>query len=58
MLLTAFEWHQNGNDELLDGIAEVLAEMDEARQQLRDMGFGVTGTPVLRQVAEVRERCG
>lgn len=34
-------------------LAEYLTEVEAARQALRDMGFGVQGTPILRQVQEV-----
>ena len=34
-------------------LALYLEQVDEARQVLRDKGYGVSGTPILEQVADV-----
>ena len=53
-LVSAFDRVLNHNDATaLMGLAAQLAEEDEAKQLLRDAGFGVTGTSLLLSVREV-----
>lgn len=44
--------YKRGDTSALDGFAQALAEEDEAKQLLRDTGFGCTGMSLLRTVQE------
>jgi hypothetical protein len=37
--------HDGGDDELLTLVARLLAEQDDAKEALRQVGFGCTGMP-------------
>lgn len=56
-VLEAVKRHEAGDSVLLDLMADLLREQDQAKHQLREIGFGVTGTPWLDMVDEVRDRC-
>ncbi len=51
-LVEAFGRSLEGDQTLLDGLAQQLAEEDEAKQLLHNAGFGVTGTSLLLSVQE------
>ena len=42
-----------GNEFLMTTLSICLAQVDEARQILRDKGYGLSGTPIIHQVNEV-----
>lgn len=44
-VLHAVREHDAGNDESLDLMAALLEEQDRAKNRLRELGYGVTGTP-------------
>jgi len=52
LITDAFEL---GDHAALDGLARQLAEEDEAKQLLRDAGFGCTGMGLLLTVQEAVE---
>lgn len=55
-LLHAFHRYTHYDDDgPLMGFAQCLAEEDEAKQLLRDAGFGCTGMSLLRTVKEAVE---
>ena len=56
LVVEAVDLHNKGDSGRLDNIATYLDEVDRARQKLRDMGYGVTGTPILEQVRQVSEQ--
>jgi hypothetical protein len=39
-------------------LVRLLVEQDEAKHRLREMGFGVTGTPWLQMVDEIEHQLG
>ena len=50
------QWVEHDDETAINTLAAYLEEVDNARQALRDKGYGVTGTPVERQVEEVPAR--
>lgn len=44
---------RDGTSDALELLAAHMAEVDQARQLLRDLGFGVAGTPILDQVRAI-----
>ncbi len=53
VLFDAFDRGLGGDETALNGIARQLAEEDEAKQLLRNAGFGSTGKSLLLTVQEV-----
>lgn len=58
--MTAQEWTKlildaarDPNGPRLGILARYLEEVDMARERLKELGFGVTGTPIAKQVEEV-----
>lgn len=54
--MTKEGWHDRlryATPEEQEVMAEYLAQIDQARQILRDKGYGVVGTPIVDQVNEV-----
>lgn len=47
-----------GNPDTMALLVRLLVEQDEAKHRLREMGFGVTGTPWLQMVDEIERRLG
>jgi hypothetical protein len=45
-----------GNPDTMALLVRVLVEQDEAKHRLREMGFGVTGTPWAEMVDEIEHR--
>lgn len=70
LVLEAFDRHDRGDHELINLVVRLLAEQDEAKNALREAGFGSIGTPWAdvasdiitffrefeRELAEVRNR--
>lgn len=55
-IIKAVEEHYAGDSTYLNMIAEVLEEQDEAKQALRDKGYGHTGLSLLRTIQQVPRR--
>lgn len=56
VVLNAAEKHCDGDDSALNLLAKLLEEVDDAKQRLREIGFGVTGTPwpdIIEQIADL-----
>ena len=54
-ILDAWGQALSGDQTMLDGLAQQLTEEDEAKQLLRNAGFGCTGVSLLRTVQEALE---
>lgn len=53
LVIEAVREHDAGDSEKLDLLGRLLEEQDQAKQMLRDRGYGVTGTPWIDTVSEV-----
>jgi hypothetical protein len=56
ILLHAFNQYRGGSRVELDGIADLLAEQERAKDALRTKGFGCIGMPWAKVVEIVLER--
>lgn len=52
LIIEATEQHYSSDDSQLDLIVKMLLESEQAKQNLRNSGFGVTGVGLLRTVEE------
>jgi len=53
LIIDYVESAQNGDDESLKMLCELLEEHDAAKQTLRQKGYGYTGMSLLRMVTEL-----
>lgn len=58
MIIEAVTRAALGDGELLNSMATTLAEQDAAKDRLRALGFGVTGTPWPRVIDEIETEDG
>jgi hypothetical protein len=54
-VIEAVQNADEGNDELLKLLVHLLTEQDQAKQALRDLGYGCTGMPWADVVEEIRD---
>lgn len=55
-VLNAVMEHEEGRDHALDLLVKLLAEADDAKHRLRELGYGWTGLPwpgVIDQIEEI-----
>ena len=55
-VLKAADDHADGDDTMLDLVARLLTEQDEAKNRLRHLGFGWCGLPWAGVVDEIEEQ--
>jgi hypothetical protein len=58
LAVLAVRRYETGDPELLDLLARLLEEQEQARYELREIGFGCIGRPWLGIVADIRETMG
>ena len=52
-VINAVRDHDRGDEYFLELLVKVLVQQDEAKQMLRDKGYGCTGMDLVRTVKEV-----